>query len=81
MKKNLYRQFLLPLLAFLICVPIAFSQSDTGSITGEVTDPSGAVITGASVLVHNLDTGVDTPRQRMRPVCIESTFSPSDTIR
>jgi hypothetical protein len=61
MKKNLYRLFLVPLLAFLICVPIAFSQSDTGSITGEVTDPSGAVITGASVLVHNLDTGVDTP--------------------
>jgi len=40
---------------------MALGQSVNGSITGEVTDPSGAVVTGAHVMAHNLDTGVDTP--------------------
>ena len=33
----------------------------TGNITGEVTDPSGAVVPGAQVVAHNLDTGVASP--------------------
>jgi hypothetical protein len=53
----------LPLLALImaICVSVAYGQTVTGSITGEVTDPSGASLPGASVLAHNIDTGVDTP--------------------
>jgi Carboxypeptidase regulatory-like domain len=39
----------------------AFAQTVTGSITGEVTDPSGAVISGAQVTAQNLETGVQTP--------------------
>jgi hypothetical protein len=39
---------------------MALGQSVNGSITGEVTDPSGAVVAGAHVAAHNLDTGVDT---------------------
>ena len=36
------------------------AQTVTGTITGEVTDPAGAVLAGAHVVTHNLDTGVDT---------------------
>jgi hypothetical protein len=36
------------------------AQTVTGSITGVVTDSSGAVISGASVLAHNVNTGVNT---------------------
>ncbi len=39
---------------------MAIAQKVTGSITGVVTDPSGAVIAGASVVATNLDTGVNT---------------------
>src|SRR5271163_1918480 len=44
-----------------LCISVAMAQSVTGSITGEVTDPSGAVVPGAQVVAHNLDTGVDSP--------------------
>ncbi|HEY9126193.1 MAG TPA: carboxypeptidase-like regulatory domain-containing protein, partial [Acidobacteriaceae bacterium] len=37
------------------------AQTVTGAVTGTVTDPSGAVVSGAKVTAHNLDTGVDTP--------------------
>src|SRR5579859_2546780 len=40
-------------LALLACVTVTHSQTVTGTITGEVTDPSGAVIAGARVLAHN----------------------------
>lgn len=38
----------------------AFGQTITGSITGTVTDPQGAVIPGAQVLATNESTGVKT---------------------
>ena len=34
-------------------------SAGSGSITGTVTDASGSVVTGANVVVHNADTGVD----------------------
>jgi hypothetical protein len=37
---------------------VAFAQTITGSVSGTVTDPSGAVIKGAKVIVTNVDTGV-----------------------
>ena len=38
--------------------PIAFAQSLTsGDIAGHVTDPTGAAIPGAKVVLKNLDTG------------------------
>ncbi len=36
------------------------AQVDTGVITGTLTDPSGAVIAGAAVTIHNDATGLDT---------------------
>ena len=41
-------------------IPLATGQSVNGAITGDVTDPSGAVVQGAQVVAHDLDTGVDT---------------------
>jgi hypothetical protein len=35
----------------------AFGQSDRGTITGTVSDPSGAVVAGAPVEIRNVDTG------------------------
>ncbi|MGI8565931.1 MAG: carboxypeptidase regulatory-like domain-containing protein, partial [Pyrinomonadaceae bacterium] len=35
----------------------AFAQTETGQITGKVSDPNGAVVSGASVLVKSVDTG------------------------
>jgi len=46
-------------LALLASAAITHGQTVTGSITGEVTDPNGAVVAGAHVAAHNLDTGVD----------------------
>lgn len=45
--------------AMATCAPVATAQAVTGGVTGLITDPSGAVIPGAQVIAHNLDTGVD----------------------
>lgn len=47
-------------LLMLACASIAPGQTVTGAVAGVVTDPTGAVIAGAHVTVHNLDTAVDT---------------------
>ncbi len=46
-------------LALSACVPAAMAQNVTGAIAGTVSDPSGAVIPGAQVIAHDLDTGVN----------------------
>ncbi|MGA7340484.1 MAG: carboxypeptidase regulatory-like domain-containing protein, partial [Terracidiphilus sp.] len=43
------------------CILPASAQTVTGAITGEVTDATGAVVPGAKVTAHDLDTNVDTP--------------------
>jgi hypothetical protein len=51
---------LLALAAIIMtCLP-ALTQTITGSITGTVTDPSGAVVAGAKVTATNVLTGVKT---------------------
>ena len=54
------RRIPLFLLAILLMTGLAFSQTQitTGVIQGTVLDPSGAVIPGASVEAHNLDTQI-----------------------
>ena len=44
----------------LFAVAPICAQNVNGSISGEVTDPSGAVLTGATVAAQDLDTGVIT---------------------
>jgi hypothetical protein len=44
----------------ILCVSGMLGQTVTGTITGQVTDPSGAVVSGATVVARNLDTNVST---------------------
>ena len=43
--------------AVLLIANTAFAQSETGQITGKVTDPNGAVVTGAAVTLSSVETG------------------------
>jgi hypothetical protein len=47
-------------LGALLCVSPGFAQTVTGSITGVVSDSSGAVVPGAQVTASNTGTGVKT---------------------
>src|SRR5690348_2063268 len=44
-----------------LCAWALFGQAGTGTITGTVIDPAGAIIAGASVEVTNTETGVVHP--------------------
>ena len=46
-------------LSALFTVSAALAQTVTGAVTGTISDSTGAVIPGAHVVAHNLDTGVD----------------------
>jgi hypothetical protein len=46
-------------MAALFCGTGLLAQTVTGTITGLVTDASGAVVPGANVVAHNKDTSVD----------------------
>jgi len=47
--------------ALLLACSVAFGQTITGSVTGTISDPSGAAVIGATVTAINVDTGVQTP--------------------
>ena len=53
-----YLQFALPLFLVLLLSVVCFAQttSSTGSIQGTITDPSGAVVSGAKVSIRNKAT-------------------------
>src|SRR5438270_6266728 len=53
---KLFAAALLALFMVLTAAPV-LAQSDRGSITGTVTDPSGAVVQNAKVTATSLDTG------------------------
>jgi hypothetical protein len=46
----------LALLSMLLLTPAAWAQDATGKITGNITDASGALVAGATVVVTNLGT-------------------------
>jgi len=62
-KKNLKQlgvcacRFTLAVLALTIIVGSALAQTETGQITGKVTDPNGAVVAGATVSIKSVQTG------------------------
>jgi hypothetical protein len=60
MTRKFSRYFLGCLLSALFCLPAAVGQTVTGSITGQVTDSSGAVVVGANVTAENTATSVKT---------------------
>ena len=43
---------------FLLSASVALAQLTTGTISGTVTDASGAAVPGAAVIVKNVDTGI-----------------------
>jgi hypothetical protein len=63
MKTKLFQYFAGCALVALVCLSSALAQTVTGSITGEVTDPSGAVVVGAKVTTENTATAVKTPTE------------------
>jgi hypothetical protein len=49
-------RFSLAILTILALVPLAYSQDVRASVTGQITDPTGAAVSGASVNVTNAAT-------------------------
>jgi hypothetical protein len=60
MRTKLVKYFAGCSLAVLLFLSSALGQTVTGSITGQVTDPSGAVVSGAKVIAENAATSVKT---------------------
>ena len=46
------------LIAFVLISVSAFAQTETGRISGTVTDPQGAVVPGVTVNATSVGTGV-----------------------
>src|SRR5262245_28853113 len=46
------------LFLILLCASMAMAQGDTGTISGNVTDQSGAAIPGVAVTIKNVETGI-----------------------
>ncbi len=53
------RKSLVALLCALFVSGVCFSQNITSLLTGTVTDPSGAVVSGATVTLHDSDKNTD----------------------
>jgi hypothetical protein len=47
----------IPLLVLFLC-PLANAQDPIGTLEGQITDPSSAVVSGADVSAHNAQTGL-----------------------
>ncbi len=53
-----FRAFIACCILAFFCSAAALGQTVTGAITGQVTDPSGALVAGARVTAENVATGV-----------------------
>jgi hypothetical protein len=51
------------LVGLLVVLGVAFAQLEQATLTGGVTDPTGAVVPGARVVARNVDTGVEVTTQ------------------
>ncbi len=58
--KELIRLVLLTLVSIWVSVTCAWSQATWGTISGFVTDPSGAAVPNANITIQNEQTGVQT---------------------
>ena len=58
---NTFRMLARIAVALSLCSAAVYAQTVTGTITGIITDQSGAVVPGATVVAHAVDTGVDSP--------------------
>jgi hypothetical protein len=46
------------LVCVFLCLGVVYAQSDRGTITGTITDPTGAMVPNAAVEAKNMETGV-----------------------
>jgi hypothetical protein len=53
MKQHRFHYFLAATLALALTGPLLRGESSSGSLRGEVTDPSGALVPGAKILVSS----------------------------
>ncbi|HLV86845.1 MAG TPA: TonB-dependent receptor [Candidatus Sulfotelmatobacter sp.] len=81
MRTTLVRALFVFTLCLSICLPFALGQTITGSITGVVTDPSNAVVPGATVVAENTGTGVRTTVQTNGAGVYTLRFLPIGTYR
>src|SRR5438445_13148064 len=58
-----WRRSLICLATFMMSGVTAISQLTTATITGTVTDQSGAAVPGATVMLKNTDTGISRTAQ------------------
>lgn len=56
MTRSLFRATFLMRIFCSLAAPLLLAQTNFGRISGTVSDPSGAVIPGAKVLITNVDT-------------------------
>ena len=59
MCKYAIRRSIAALLLLLLAFVAASAQEFRGSVTGQVTDPNGAAVPGAVVVIKNVDTNVE----------------------
>src|SRR5262245_1366986 len=52
------KRLMLFTLFFLLLSTFVFGQGTTGTISGTITDPQGAVVPGARVTIKNTETGL-----------------------
>ena len=57
MLRHIFTGCFLWFFSLLIAVPGAFAQGSSGSINGTVSDPSGALVSGAADQISNPDRG------------------------
>ena len=57
------RSLLLVMVLLLSAATSVWAQTFRGTVLGTVTDTSGAVIAGATVKIHNVDTGLERATQ------------------
>ena len=55
--KSVSRAVVTVLFTLLIFPAVLWAQTETGQIIGKVTDPTGALVTGATITVKSVDTG------------------------
>ena len=51
------RRLVVGICLFVIAASFSYGQSDRGTITGTISDPTNAVIPGVSVVATNAETG------------------------
>lgn len=50
------RTLIVAVACLIFCSPVSYAQNPNATVTGRVTDPTGSVVSGASVVLISIDT-------------------------